>query len=169
MIQELNGYAFESEADYEQAVSELNGIKYVGEQLKNASVIQQYKIYCNIIEKRLFSTPVGLSYLNELQNYLKKQKELDNYVIPNIPVKTGLQAKNKGSNTIHIVIPVVASLISIILTLAIAVNVLNNSNNLNVVNYKRVLNAEYSEKLKKVNAQLKETKETKEEKNTTKE
>ena len=83
---EVEGFAFPDEKLLEKAVKEAEGIRYVKQKADMAKpqVIQQ--IYCQMVRQRLFETPVGYSFLSELQAVLKADPNIRDEEIPPIPV-----------------------------------------------------------------------------------
>ena len=50
-----------------------------------------YSLYNKIIERKLFSTQIGMNYLKSLQTFLYKSSEIPNDKIQPIPINTGTQ------------------------------------------------------------------------------
>lgn len=75
----VNGFIFGSRADLELADQELNAIKYIDKKLENKSIDTVKSVYNASIEKHMFRTPIGYSYLHDLQkrmlqNGVKKEE-----------------------------------------------------------------------------------------------
>lgn len=68
----INGFIFGSKADIELADQELNAIKYIDKKLENKSIETVKSVYNASIEKHMFRTPVGYSYLHDLQKRMLK-------------------------------------------------------------------------------------------------
>lgn len=83
---ETGGFAFADEDMSEKAVKEEEGIRYIknSADMKDPRVV--FQIYSQMIEQRLFQTPVGYVYLKDLQEYLMAQPEISNQDILPIPV-----------------------------------------------------------------------------------
>lgn len=83
---EAAGFAFPNETMMEKALKEAEGIRYV----KNSADLTEpqvvYKVYCQMVEQKLFETPVGYAFLYELQDYLWTNPSICNEDIPAIPV-----------------------------------------------------------------------------------
>lgn len=152
---ELNGYLFKTQADYKEAKDELQGIEYINKQIQNADSIQKYHIYCNIIEKELFHTAIGINYLINLKEHLNMLPELKFKMVPAVPVPTAdTVPKSKNTKSLYIRIAITAMvLIVLILSNICTICILGNSKNLNVVNYQKRLNKMYSQKLEQLNDQ----------------
>ena len=63
----VNGYIFGSEADVKLADEELTAIRYIDKKLENKNAETIRAVYNASIDKRMFRTPVGYSYLHDLQ------------------------------------------------------------------------------------------------------
>ncbi len=66
-LYKVNGFMFGSLEDAEMAREELNAARYIEKKIENKSPETVLAIYKAAIEKRMFRTPVGYSYLHELQ------------------------------------------------------------------------------------------------------
>ena len=66
----VDGFEFETAKEAEQAQKELSGIRYIKQNtdMKNPDVV--YKLYLRLNKPGTFSTPVGMAFLVELQEYL---------------------------------------------------------------------------------------------------
>lgn len=66
----VNGFIFGSKKDVELAESELSTIRYIEKKIENRSADTILSVYQGAIERRLFRTPLGYSYLRDLQKRL---------------------------------------------------------------------------------------------------
>lgn len=66
----VNGYTFETEEMAEKAKREANGIKYIRSQTKMDDPEVVFKLYHKLIDRNYFQTPVGMAFMEELQEYL---------------------------------------------------------------------------------------------------
>lgn len=82
----VEGYDFESKEAADKAKLEADGVKYIKENTRMDNPDMIYKLYDQIIREEMFETPVGLSFLAELQEYLYANPEIENEVIRPIPV-----------------------------------------------------------------------------------
>lgn len=82
----VEGYDFESKETADKAKLEADGVKYIKENTRMDNPDMIYKLYDQIIREEMFETPVGLSFLAELQEYLYANPEIENEVIRPIPV-----------------------------------------------------------------------------------
>lgn len=64
----VNGYLFGSAGDVELANQELNAAKYIEKKIADKNVNTVLSIYRAALEKKMFRTPVGYSYMHELRN-----------------------------------------------------------------------------------------------------
>lgn len=67
----VNGFTFESQEMAEQAKREANGVKYIKSQTKMDDPEVVFKLYNKLIDKKYFVTPVGIAFMEELQEYLQ--------------------------------------------------------------------------------------------------
>ncbi len=66
----VDGFEFNRADMAEQAKKEVEGVKYIKEHTRMDQPDMVLKVYNQLVEEHIFSTPVGLSYLRELQDYL---------------------------------------------------------------------------------------------------
>ena len=66
----VNGYIFGSAGDVELANQELNAAKYIEKKISDKNVNTVLAIYRAALDKKMFRTPVGYSYMHELQKKL---------------------------------------------------------------------------------------------------
>lgn len=69
-LYKVNGFIFGSTDDAEMAKEELNAARYIEKKIENKSPETVFAIYKAAIEKKMFRTPVGYSYLHEVQKRL---------------------------------------------------------------------------------------------------
>lgn len=69
----VNGYHFESFADYQDALNEKKGIKYLDEQINLNDTDKLLKLYNDLHDKKVFRTPVGIEYMRMLRSTLRHQ------------------------------------------------------------------------------------------------
>ena len=78
----LNGYQFEDEKDYKDALNEKKGVKYLNEQLDLNDTPRVRKLYDELQQKKMFHTPIGIEYMRKLRSTLLKQPGMD----PDVPL-----------------------------------------------------------------------------------
>ena len=64
----VNGYLFGSTGDVELANQELKAAQYIEKKIADKNVNTVLTIYRAALEKKMFRTPVGYSYMHELRN-----------------------------------------------------------------------------------------------------
>jgi len=159
----VGGYEFTSKEDAQIAKNELNAIKYVSSKTNSKDPKQVYRLYNKIIERKLFSTQIGMNYLKSLQTFLYKSSEIPNDKIQPIPINTDTQdeinirrersefkselrdlsikvARYKNNFTRVMIINVI--LVIIIVAMFI---ILNTSSNPNIINYEVNLQNKYAQ------------------------
>ena len=159
----VGGYEFTSKEDAQIAKDELNAIKYVSSKTNSKDPKQVYSLYNKIIERKLFSTQIGMNYLKSLQTFLYKSSEIPNDKIQPIPINTDTQdeinkrrersefkselrdlsikaARYKNNFTRVMIINVI--LVIIIVAMFI---ILNTSSNPNIINYEVNLQNKYAQ------------------------
>lgn len=159
----VGGYEFATKEEAQLAKDELNAIKYLSQKTNSKDPKQVYSLYNKIIERKLFSTHVGMNYLKNLQTFLYKSDEIPNDKIQPIPINSETQgeinirrersefkselmdmsvkvAKYKNNFTRVMIINVV--LIIIIIAMFV---ILNTSSNPNIINYEVNIQNKYSQ------------------------
>lgn len=159
----VGGYEFASKEDAQIAKDELNAIKYVSSKTNSKDPKQVYSLYNKIIERKLFSTQIGMNYLKSLQTFLYKSSEIPNDKIQPIPINIDTQdeinirrersefkselrdlsikaARYKNNFTRVMIINVI--LVIIIVAMFI---ILNTSSNPNIINYEVNLQNKYAQ------------------------
>jgi len=82
----VNGFAFYSEQEAEQARKEMEGIKYIKEKTNMSNPEMVLKIYNKMVREKMFVTSVGYAYLFDLQEYLLSIPFIKKEDIPPIEV-----------------------------------------------------------------------------------
>ena len=159
----VGGYEFATKEDAQLAKDELNAIKYVSAKTNSKDPKQVYSLYNKIIERKLFSTQIGMNYLKSLQTFLYKSSEIPNDKIQPIPINADTQdeinirrerseftselrdlsikvAKYKNNFTRVMIVNVI--LVIIIIAMFV---ILNTSSNPNIVNYEVNLQNKYAQ------------------------
>lgn len=152
----VNGYIFGSTDDVELAKQELNTAQYIEKKLAGKNPETILAIYKASIDKKVFRTPVGYSYLHDLQKRLENSgmtrdeiggipiyqiynNKLDQEKAPRVvqikPKKEPLKRKNAILTLVNILL-----VILIIIMFAISVT----ADRPNMINYRRTIENEYS-------------------------
>ena len=167
----IDGFVYNNKADYLQAKNEYDGVAYMKSRTNMNNAANVYSVYKSLVEKGVFSTPVGMSYLYELRSLLIKNSEYAASVEEmHIPVVSMADAKgklsfkkNKDTLTKGDVIKnmkkfdiesvyrnrFISSLIVIFLLVIIMIFMMiitKNSSNTNILNYKNRIDAQYEDK-----------------------
>ena len=97
----VDGFEFETAKEAEQAKKELSGIRYIKQNtdMKDPDVV--YKLYLRLNKPGTFSTPVGMAFLVELQEYLHTIPYIKNEEIRPIyvPKKQESRAQTKKTES----------------------------------------------------------------------
>jgi hypothetical protein len=167
----IDGFDFKTKEEYLQAKNEYEGVMYMKSRTNTNNLANVFSVYKSLVEKGIFSTPVGISYLYELRSYLLKSNEyaalVEEMPIPvvsknNSKGKFSLK-KNKDTMTKSDVIKnmkkydiesvyrnrFVSSVIVIIFLVIVMVFMMiitKNSKNTNILNYKNRIDAEYEDR-----------------------
>lgn len=80
----IGGYIFNDENSAKKAAKELKAVEYILGQMKTADEQEVLKIYKKIISQRLFSTQIGMGFLNQLRQNLVATGVFDEDQIPPI-------------------------------------------------------------------------------------
>lgn len=83
---EAGGFAFPNGEMRDKAQRELEGIRYVKEHTQMDDPETVLKVYCQLIDQKLFETPVGYHFLSTMQEYLMAVPYFMTENIPPIPV-----------------------------------------------------------------------------------
>ncbi|SDB08376.1 hypothetical protein SAMN02910298_00329 [Pseudobutyrivibrio sp. YE44] len=82
----IGGYIFNDENSAKKAAKELKAVEYILGQVKGADENGVLQVYKKILKQRLFSTEIGMSFLNQLRQNLVASGAFDESDIP--PVYT---------------------------------------------------------------------------------
>lgn len=83
----VSGFIFETPEAANKAREELSGIDVVKSKINMRSPETVLEVYNKLIDKRLCKTPVGYSYLHDLQKYLKNSNTIPDSSIREIPIE----------------------------------------------------------------------------------
>lgn len=159
----VGGYEFNTKEDAQLAKDELNAIKYVSAKTNMKDPKQVYNLYNKIIERKLFSTQIGMNYLKQLQTFLYKSSEIPNDKIQPIPINTDTQEaldKRKEQTEFkselrnlsiqvakyrnNFIRAMVLNIILVIVIIAMFV-ILKTSSNPNILNYEVTIQNRYAQ------------------------
>lgn len=165
----VNGYQFEDEKDYEDAVNEKKAVKYLEGQVNLNDTAKVLQLYNTLIAKNMFRTPIGLEYMRRLRASLQKssivKEELPYVRVPASSNQDGENGAGRGrnDNTRYRAAQtkikelearcrkqhngrrnsVILNIILIIVIIAMFI-IAGNSSTPNIVNYERVITDKYS-------------------------
>lgn len=160
----VNGYVFETRADYEDALQEKKGINYLSSQLNLNNIPKVTQLYTELIEKKVFVTPIGHEYLKSLRDVIVKSGTVTGDDLLPIPVITAnksekgqvekyvstkyeatvkkLENENKKlKGKLSTAIYMCVALVVIVLVMFF---ITKNSSTPNILNYERKLQDKYS-------------------------
>ena len=159
----VGGYEFNTKEYAQLAKDELNAIKYVSAKTNTKDPKQVYNLYNKIIERKLFSTQIGMNYLKQLQTFLYKSSEIPNDKIQPIPINADTQeALDKRKEQIefkselrnlsiqvakyrnNFIRAMVLNIILVIVIIAMFV-ILKTSSNPNILNYEVTIQNRYAQ------------------------
>ena len=175
----VNEYLFENKEDYEAALQEKKGIKYLSAQLDLNQTDKVISLYNEMIEKHVFQTPVGMDYLKKLRENVaaknpdrlsdmrkipvistnhKAKNEVSKYVNnqaeARVEAMEAVVRKNKENRRTSLILNfVLAALVVVMFVISMT------SSNVNILNYERVLQDKYAgwaEELSEKEERLKE-------------
>ena len=166
----VDGFTFKSKEDYMQAKNEYEGVTYMKSRTNMNNPANVFAVYKSLVEKGIFTTPVGISYLYELRTFLLKSNEYAS-MVEEMPIPVAVSNSSKGkfsfrkrdTLTKSDVIKnmkkydiesvyrnrFISSIIVIILLIVVMVFMMiitRNSDNTNILNYKNRLDAEYEDR-----------------------
>lgn len=156
----VEGYSFKTVQEAVNAKNEVEGIEYLKKRTNFKKPEDVLAVYNKVIEQQLFKTPLGYSFLREMQLMLQNSNEIDLEDIQDIPVVLNTSKKEKSSRPKKVKIisdereikyknrmsNMVILNVFLIIVLIVVIVLTNNSNNTNILNYKGRLEREYKAK-----------------------
>lgn len=98
----VEGFAFTSESEAEQAKKEREGIRYIKEKTNMNNPDMVLQIYNKMIREKMFVTSVGYAYLSDLQEYLRTNPYInDEDILPIEVVHPSVQESLKEEKQKH--------------------------------------------------------------------
>lgn len=93
----VGAYSFGTKAEWEEVKREEESIRYIRAKTNLSDVETAYKMYCGLVEKRTFITPVGTAFLVELRSMLlrsgKSEEEVPGVFVI-LPRRKGKRAES---------------------------------------------------------------------------
>ncbi|MFQ9934526.1 MAG: hypothetical protein ACLRVQ_08890 [Lachnospiraceae bacterium] len=156
----VDGYSFSTESEAKAARNEIEGIEYLKKRMNLKNPGSVLDIYDKAIEKNLFKTPIGYSFLRELQQFLLNSPDISPDDVRDIPVLSVSGKKDKKLKEKRVsIIPkdgekkyksritnLVILNIFLVIAIVIIIIITNNSSNINILNYKERIDREYEKK-----------------------
>ena len=90
----VNGYLFGSATDVELAKQELNTVKYIEKKIEDKNANTILAIYRAALDKKMFRTPVGYSYMHDLQKRMVSMG-INREDIPPVPLYQVFDSKQQ--------------------------------------------------------------------------
>lgn len=154
----INGFHFGTKEDVEIAQQELSAVQYIDHKIENKNAQTILSVYNATIEKRMFRTPIGYSYLHDLQKRMLRsgieKKEIagiplyqvynDNYKTEVRPVRTVKRKEKKDVAKERLRYSVLGNIILSVLVLIMFLIALTGDNP-NIINYRYAIENEYSQ------------------------
>ena len=166
----IDGFTFKTKEDYLKAKNEYDGVAYMKSRTNMNSPANVFSVYKNLIEKGVFNTPVGISYLYELRSILLKSNDYAD-AVAQMPIPVAASSskgkfsfgkkkdeltksdviKNMKKYDIESVyrnrfISSIFVIIFLVIIMVVMMIITKNSDNINILNYKNRLDAEYADR-----------------------
>ena len=167
----IDGFSFKTKEDYLQAKNEYDGVTYMKSRTNMNNAANVFSVYKSLVEKGVFSTPVGISYLYELRSFLLKNND---YVtaVEELPIPVVATKATKGklpfmkkkdvltkSDVIRNMkkydiesvyrnrfISSIIVIVFLVVVMAVMLIITRNSDNTNILNYKDRIDREYEDR-----------------------
>ncbi len=155
------GYSFYTERDAALAESERRKVEYLEARLDYNNPDSILRVYQKAIHERLFRSPVGLSFLKKLQQYLMEQPGIDSEAVDAIPLYVSFEgefreqanpartrvnpAPEKKTPKKSAALPISIILnICLVIAMIAMFSIALNANQPNILNYEKVLTNNYA-------------------------
>lgn len=93
---EAGGFLFPNWEMRDKALREIEGVRYVKEHTKMDDPEIVLRMYCQLIDQKLFETPVGYHFLCDMREYLMEVPYFNTENIPPIPVAAPKNTPNQA-------------------------------------------------------------------------
>lgn len=154
----VDGYRFSSDEDAKMAQEELQRINYISGKLNQDDPKSILLVYNKSIQSGIFTTPVGIDFLKSVQSYLKKNPQIDDSEIADIPIRISytdalILKQNKRYDSLNVKeksykepyrLSLILNVILVLVVVAMFAIALT-AKNPNMLNYKTAILNEYSE------------------------
>lgn len=151
------GFSFSTEKDAALAAQEQKKIAYLEERIHYDNPSEILNVYQKAIRERIFKTPLGIFYLQHLQEFLRSCEDISEEEIPPIPLYKNyeVELRETTSPARKRVVPPkkkksIAFPVSVILNVILVISVIAmfaitlNADQPNVLNYEKVLTDRYA-------------------------
>lgn len=155
----MGGFLFQTEKEAKLAEVERKKIAYLESKVDYSKPEDILYIYDKTIQEHVFSTPVGMMYLKQMQEYLLGQDEIDPASVAAIPLESTYQEYGKaqsakerirskheqemGAKKSQLTVSVVLNILLALAMIAMFIISLN-SDYPNIINYKRAITDQYA-------------------------
>lgn len=154
----VNGFRFGSKEDVEAAQQELSAVQYINHKIENHNGETVLSVYQAAIDKKMFRTPIGYSYLHDLQKRMI-QEGIDKERIQGIPlfqiynntykdeikpVRVVKRIKKKDETKQKYYRSLIANVVLVILVVALFI-ISMTGNNPTIMNYRQKVENQYAE------------------------
>ena len=153
------GFLFQTEKEAKLAEVERKKIAYLESKVDYSKPEDILYIYDKTIKENVFSTPVGMIYLKQMQEFLLNQEGIDPASVVAIPLSHTYQDPKKaqakkekiesrheqemGAKKSQLAVSVILNILLVIAMIAMFVISLN-SDNPNIINYKQAITDQYA-------------------------
>lgn len=154
----VNGFLFGSAADVELGEAEFSTVKYIDKKIENRNADTILSVFQGAVERKMFRTPVGYSYLHDLQRRMISLG-MDKNKIPPVPMyqvfnnqieddkprRTVTVPKKKKRDEVRAMnrTLVIVNIVLVVIILALFAISMNGTNP-NIINYRNVIQDEYA-------------------------
>lgn len=141
----LDGFEFDTKEDYDLAVNEQKGIQFLFKKYNMKDPKVALGVYNNAVEKKLFKTQYGVSFLYEMRKKIKSINGIEDEQLKTILIKNN--EKNINEEKQRLVDKIKISIgINCILFIAIIAMIIiaATSGSTNIINYEAKIQDKYS-------------------------
>lgn len=82
----VEGFLFPTTTEAQIALKEQKNIEIIKQRTPLNDAKSAYSLYCKLIERNMFKTPVGYSFLHDMREYLVDDLGFDNEDVPTIDI-----------------------------------------------------------------------------------
>lgn len=145
----VEGFGFKTETEAENAKNEQKGVEYMKQRIDYKNLSASLSAYNMMNDKKLFKTPVGISFMYELRKSIIENGVLEEDVPPiRVDISDSVASSDKkGTESVYKrrFINMIIVNIALIIIFILFVLIVNNSDNLNIINYQNRIDAQYKD------------------------